>query len=120
MNQKYIDAVKTAHKLCKEMFELQEELGEVNAYTSKNFQEKVNDYVSFILKISEYDWHIGAYLLKIALANKLSFNSAESSAFIEFNDKYRDKIFDACAEVEKNDFLTDDLLYLRDVQPDQS
>ena len=118
MNQNYIDTVKTAHKLCKEMKEIyiDNEYGQVPA-----FLQKFVEYIEFTMQADE---SIAPFLMKLALVKyRLYFDIRVGpvyDAFNKFTDKYQDKIMgNHPANFDYGSFLTDDLLYLRDIQPDQ-
>lgn len=112
MNQTYIDTVKRAHNLCKEMSELDQ--------NSDEFHKKADAYMQFVLESDTGDWHIPVHIAKIALATyKLRFDARKLQTFVKFADKYKHLIMTSdLSECEHKYFLTEDLLYLSDIQPD--
>lgn len=118
MNQEYIETVKTAHNLCKEMKEL---YVDTHKPQSPEFLQKFADYTRFAL---DSDEKITPFLMKIALCNyALPFDirvKEVDTEFSAFTDKFKDRIMNSHndAELDNNSLLPIDLLYLRDVLPD--
>lgn len=109
MNEQYITYVKTAHNMCREML--------IMDVKSDDYQDKLNEYCSFVNKISETSINVGCYLMRIAIYynNLPVYYTPEFTKFAEKNAKF------ICSEkftLMDRDFLTADLLYLRDIRPD--
>jgi len=113
MNQKYIDTVKTAHKLCKEMAEMDSK--------SAEFAIKSTDYIKFALESDDGNWYIPVYIMKLALSDyRLEFDAEREISFEIFSKKYLGLMLGMTTDSEKKYFLSEDLLYLRDIHPDQT
>jgi hypothetical protein len=114
MNQKYIEYVKTAHKLCKEMTEIKS--------NPDDFYKKMNDYMLFAIESGRDDWHITLFIVRMAIVDyKLDFDAREVPEFQVFAEEYRQYFVTGIPEeVQRNHFLTEDLSYLRNIEPDQT
>jgi hypothetical protein len=114
MNQTYIDAVKNAHNMCKELSKIITNSEEI-LQNSDEVLQKAKEFSNFAFDLGKDDWHVSAYIMKLALRDYELHIIAQTKEFAIYADEYRNVIMQNAPE-NMQCFLTEELMYLLDIK----